>query len=280
MPAERRLEPLSALGQSLADARDGGDELPAGAVSDTAEAMVALIASGVGTGRQRLALGEALGRLGDPRLRLPHDPDYWVEVDQDGHRLRIGRYPVTNLEFRGFVASGGYAWDGWWTEEGRAWRDSGVARWPELSVDTRKAAFMVPNQPVVLITWYEAAAYAASHGARLPEFDERLQVMRGGARRPYPWGEPFGDGNANTREEVLGRPCAVGLFRADVTPDGVWDLAGNVAEWTSDDVGERRVVHPGSWAQPSMAAWAKAIALRPPTFQADDLGFRLAVDVG
>ena len=35
--------------------------------------------------------------------------------------------------------------------------------------------------------------------------------------------------------EALGRPCAVGLFGGDQTPEGVYDLAGNVAEWTGDD---------------------------------------------
>ena len=53
--------------------------------------------------------------------------------------------------------------------------------------------------------------------------------MRGDANRPYPWGQPFGQGNANTNEATLGKPVAIGLFIADCTPDGIYDLAGNVA---------------------------------------------------
>jgi formylglycine-generating enzyme required for sulfatase activity len=136
-----------------------------------------------------------------------------------------------------------------------------------------------PNQPVVGVNWFEAMAYATTFGARLPYRLERSQIVRGEARRPYPWGEPFGTGRANTREEVVNRTSAVGLFRGDVTPEGVYDLAGNVGEWTLDGTGDKRVYHPGSWRQPSMAAWAKALAIRPPDGRGDDLGFRLVADL-
>jgi formylglycine-generating enzyme required for sulfatase activity len=138
--------------------------------------------------------------------------------------------------------------------------------------------FVVPNQPVVGVTWYEADAYARSSGARLPHADERVWVSRGRERRPYPWGSPFGEGNANTREEVLGRPCAVGLYLRDCTPEGVHDLAGNAAEWTADGVGAEKLIHPGAWDQPSMAAWAKALAMVAPDNRWAGLGFRLARD--
>ena len=103
--------------------------------------------------------------------------------------------------------------------------------------------------------------------------------MRGDANRPYPWGQPFGQGNANTNEATLGKPVAIGLFIADCTPDGIYDLAGNVAEWTSDEADEEVVIHPGSWNSPSMSSWAKARALVPAKTRSADLGFRIARDV-
>ena len=102
--------------------------------------------------------------------------------------------------------------------------------------------------------------------------------MRGDANRPYPWGQPFGYANANTAEEGLGKPVAVGLFRSDCTPEGVYDLAGNVAEWTSDEADDEVVIHPGSWTSPSMSAWAKARALVPRKTRSADLGFRIGRD--
>jgi formylglycine-generating enzyme required for sulfatase activity len=71
----------------------------------------------------------------------------------------------------------------------------------------------------------------------------------------------------------------VGLFVHDRTPEGVTDLAGNAAEWLADDMGTgERLYHPGSWKQPSMASWAKALQTAPPDYRAPDLGFRLIRD--
>lgn len=276
---DQQLAPLARLANSLADARGRGEAVDAEEVAATQAALVALLESGAGEGRQRLELGEALGRLGDPRLRLPTQEDYWVEVPLEGYSLRVGRFLVTNWEWQRWVDDGGYAHDEHWTPEGLRWRDGGSDRWTDLMQNPSLSRFLLPNQPVVGVNWYEAMAYARAMGARLPERAERGQITRGPQKRPYPWGEPFGAGNANTREEVLGRPCAVGLFRADMTPEGVFDLAGNAAEWALDEVGDKRGIHPGSWKQPSMASWAKALALLPPEGRAPDLGFRLVQDV-
>ena len=53
--------------------------------------------------KTRLAAAEALGQAGDPRLRLPRDPDYWVRVEG----FEIGKYPVTAQEYQLFVDDGG-----------------------------------------------------------------------------------------------------------------------------------------------------------------------------
>lgn len=279
MPAAGRLEPLTKLAVELVAGRSRGDQLDPGLVGSVTEALVALLESGAGEPRARVALGDALGQLGDPRLRTPDQADYWARVDLDGYALRVGRYAVTNWEWRLWLAQGGYDRAESWTEDGLAWRASGAPGWATLSGTSEMQDLLCPNQPVVGVNWYEAMAYARSFGARLPERLERSAIVRGLGKRPYPWGEPFGTGNANTREEVTGRPSAVGLFRGDVTPEGIYDLAGNVAEWNLDEVGDKRVYHPGSWRQPSMAAWAKALALRSPDSRADDLGFRLVVDL-
>jgi formylglycine-generating enzyme required for sulfatase activity len=242
------------------------------------EAMVALIEGGAGAGKDRLALGEALGALGDPRLSAPGEDRYWIEVSHDDGPVHVGRYPVTNAEFRTFVSDGGYDRAELWGQDGKLWLDQAKTKWVDMADQADSGPYVVPNQPVVGVTWFEARAYARMFEARLPRFDERLWVTRGADKRPYPWGSPFGEGNANTQEEVIGRPCAVGLFIRDTTPDGVSDLAGNVAEWNEDGVGSQRWIHPGAWDQPSMAAWAKARFLEPADSCWAGLGFRLAKD--
>jgi formylglycine-generating enzyme required for sulfatase activity len=263
---------------------------------DVIQAMVEALEGDIGGGQDRLLLGEALGRAGDPRIHRPNEDAYWARMVSDmGDALVIGRFPVTNDEYQAWVDAGGYTNKAVWSEEGWAWLQSTTSPWPVLSTTGVVAPFIVANQPVVGVTFYEAQAYATAHGARLARTDERVWVVRGEERRPYPWGAPFGEGQANTREEALNRPCAVGLFVGDRTPEGVSDLAGNVAEWTDDEEVEYvdydsvedgqeppvrmfRVIHPGAWDQPSMASWAKAIALKAPESRWTALGFRLARD--
>lgn len=237
------------------------------------------IADGVGPGRERVEIAEILGWLGDPRIRRPEAADYWVRIVGAEETAVLGRYPVTNDEYQDWVGRGGYADDRAWSDDGRAWRDAHADQaWPAAANQPTHKRWFVPNQPVVLVTAWEAEAYATAHDARLPRVDERVLAIRGREKRPYPWGAPFGDGNANTREEVIGRPCAVGLYVRDRTPEGVCDLAGNVAEWTADGVAGSRLVHPGAWDMPSMAAWAKALTVERPDKRTHALGFRLARD--
>lgn len=272
-PAER-LEPLTELARSAAESgvSDGDRDKLVGA-------LLAVLDSGAGGALARMEAGEVVGRLGDPRLRTPDNPEYWAEFNVDGHRIVVGKHLVTSAEVAAFFAGDGYSNDAYWSEAGKHWRDTRRTMWTDLAAEPDSAPLVIPNQPAIGVTWYEAQAYATAHNGRLLSLDERLFVMRGDANRPYPWGQPFGHGNANTSEEGLGKPSAVGLFLGDCTPEGVYDLAGNVAEWTIDEADDEVIIHPGSWNQPSMSAWAKARALVPRKTRSADLGFRIARDL-
>ena len=269
-----RMEPVTELGRTLVT-ENGTDPTYRSLVVSS---LVDLVRSGEGPVASRMSLGEVLGVLGDPRLSVPTDSAYWVDLSVDDQPLLVGRFLVTTQEFSDWLANDGLQDDTLWSEEGRRWRDTRRTLWVDLAADADAAHLVVPNQPAIGVTWYEAQAYAKANGARLLTLDERMQIMRGNANRPYPWGQPFGQKNANTREEGTGKPSAVGLFQRDRTPEGVCDLAGNVAEWTADEADEERVIHPGSWNAPSMSAWAKARALVPPKTRSADLGFRIAQD--
>ncbi|NOY27745.1 MAG: SUMF1/EgtB/PvdO family nonheme iron enzyme [Oligoflexia bacterium] len=274
LPAGRRIEPLVAHALELAAAQPRDKA----AVESAMLGLIELVRGCAGDSKQRLQMGIALGALGDPRLRVPEDPAYWSLIEGMASPFKVGRFPVTTAEFRAWAISGGYQDDAAWSEAGLAWRNASHHAWMELAEADDVADLVVANQPVVGVNWWEAQAYATAKRARLLTLEERRFVVRGPEKRPYPWGEPFGSGNANTREEVLGRPCAIGLFYSDKTPDGVWDLAGNVAEWCADASEDSRVIHPGSWQQPSMASWAKALEMIAPETRSADLGFRLAKD--
>ncbi len=273
LPSHERVGPLARMGRQVAEQNGSGD---AQLKQRLVAAMASLLEEGAGTANERLDLGEALGLLGDPRVRSNTDDDYWVSVPGEDGPVTIARFPVTNAEYRAFVKDGGYTKRELWGEEGWDWLAATDDPWPNRADNEDSKPFVIDNQPVVGVSWYEAMAFARWADARLPSFEERLWVTRGEERRPYPWGSPFGAGNANTREEVLGRPCAVGLYVNDCTPEGVRDLAGNVAEWCTDGVARDRWIHPGSWQEPSMAAWAKARSPEAPDSRWAGLGFRLA----
>lgn len=276
LKAGPRMGPLTAFGRELA-----ASGLVGGILRDrVVAALLELLEGYAGNGRQRMEMGEVLGQLGDRRLRRPQSLDYWVKVKiAEGRTLEVARFPVTTEEFSHWADSGGYDRPADWSDAGKAWLDSGAARWVVLASNPESAHLVVANQPVAGPTWWEAEAYANGAGARLLTADEHRAVVRGLEKRPYPWGAPFGDGNANTKEEALGRPCAVGVFAADCTPDGVSDLAGNMGCWLSDAAEDgRRMLHPGSWARPSMASWAKALEMADPDTRSADLSFRLVRD--
>jgi hypothetical protein len=133
----------------------------------------------------------------------------------------MDEYEVTNAQYSAFM------------------RATGAGGPPYL-----KDASLTPEQaarPVVGVTWDEADAYARWVGKRLPSYVEWEYALRGGPKyRPYSsWvqgcGAPSSDeinvlGPAAFEASSLPWPAGRGH---DVTPEGIWNLSGNVSEWTS-----------------------------------------------
>lgn len=91
------------------------------------------------------------------------------------------------------------------------------------------------DYPVVWITQETAKSYCDWRGARLPTDSEWEKAARGADGRIYPWGNSF-DKNiiyANSKGIADGyeTTAPVGKFSLDVSPYGVYDMAGNVSEW-------------------------------------------------
>lgn len=89
------------------------------------------------------------------------------------------------------------------------------------------------NHPVAETTWQGANLYAAWRGARLPTEVEWEAAARSMSGRIYPWG----DAEPTQDYAVIGRgsgeTASVGTHPLGATPEGLYDMAGNLAEWTS-----------------------------------------------
>lgn len=114
--------------------------------------------------------------IGHPGGPLPFDN----ELPRHRRRLapfRIARRPVSNAEWLGFMAAGGYTRDEYWTAAGRAWRDTSGARAPAtwrggprwVQVTETGAEPLQDGAPVTGVCHHEALAFARYAGARLPD---------------------------------------------------------------------------------------------------------------
>jgi formylglycine-generating enzyme required for sulfatase activity len=116
------------------------------------------------------------------------------------------------------------------------------------------------DQPVVGLSWYSAKAYCLwlslveSCGSsreiyRLPTEQEWEWAASGGTRK-YPWGDNApGNGLANY-DELVGHTTPVGTYPKGATPDGLFDMGGNVWEWQEnwyDSTKQERALRGGSW---------------------------------
>lgn len=160
--------------------------------------------------------------------------------------FEIDAAPVTNGDFIGFMAAGGYSRQEWWSAAGWRWlQEARVSspkywwieegRWCTRSMD--RVAPVDSRTPVCHVCHHEAEAYARFAGKRLPtelEWEVAASWDRaGGDPLLYPWGDaPATNVLANVDQRSYST-AQVGAYPTNVSPLGCYGMIGDVWEWTS-----------------------------------------------
>jgi gamma-glutamyl hercynylcysteine S-oxide synthase len=225
----------------------------------------------------------------------------------------IGRVPVTNRQWSEFIADGGYHRGDLWSQRGWAHRiEAGLDRPKFWSAEGTRRRFGVeeavpPDEPVQHVCYFEAEAFAAWAGARLPTEVEWEKACAwdpaAKARRAWPWGSAAPSADVANLGGPLGmalRPAPAGAYPRGASAYGAEQMIGDVWEWTSSDFtpwpgftpmiyrqysepffgGDYKVLRGGSWAvapsviRPSFRNWDHPIRRQIFT------GVRLAWDAG
>ncbi len=158
----------------------------------------------------------------------------------------IGKYEVTNADYREcFVA--------------------GVCE-PAVMHEDRPEDFNKSRQPAVFINWTDAQTYCAWREGKLPT-EEQWEAAAKGPRL----------GGAHFRQPYnTGSPENVGKFEPN--SNGLYDMMGNVYEWTLDWYGEGteidKVVRGGSWNSPGHYLRTSDRVKKDPELRYSDVGFR------
>jgi formylglycine-generating enzyme required for sulfatase activity len=93
------------------------------------------------------------------------------------------------------------------------------------------------NFPMIEVDWSNAQSYCQWAGGKLPTEAEWEKAARGTDGRSFPWGNEITCNQANAGMigcSLAGDTAPVGSYPEDISPYGVYDMAGNVNEWVAD----------------------------------------------
>jgi hypothetical protein len=236
----------------------------------------------------RFSAGAHLAALGDRRPGVATLEPVWCSMQTDRPAPRIARYLVTNTQWQRFIEEDGYTTPAWWCA---GWARCVTESWAQprfWDVPEHNQ----PNQPVVGVSWYEACAFCRwltrqgraagwlsdDEHVRLPTVAEWQYAAYGADGRPYPWGDTWDAGSANTAEAGLGGPLPVGCYPHGASPCGALDMAGNVAEWCDPDpAAPDRLPFRcgGSWAEDQLVVRRGVVRTCAPDTRGNLLGLRV-----
>ena len=201
----------------------------------------------------------------------------------------IDCYEVTIGEYAKFLNAGGH--------DKYYWEDMASPDWCGIIKKGEGAYSVVPGKelyPVCLIKIEGAKAYAQWVGKRLPTEYEWEIAARGSEERLYPWGNEMPDITTANFDYHIGHTTQVGSYPMGKTPEGVYDMAGNVNEmidkkwevypWSKKKVDftqalKNPLCRGGAWTSPENMLKSTYRDVVKNHFMAPFVGFRCAKDL-
>jgi len=194
-------------------------------------------------------------------------------------RFALDLTPVTNAQFAEFLSESSYV---------PAHPENFLAHWHNGFFPRGHADY-----PVVYVSLEDARAYAEWAGKRLPTEEEWQFAAQGIEGRRYSWGDVWQPNAYNHGQ--FGGTTPVKQFEQGRTPEGIYDLCGNVWEWTESERSDGRtrfaLLKGGSFYRAIGSEWyadggaqpndfaAKFLLMYPGLDRCATIGFRCAVDL-
>ena len=190
----------------------------------------------------KIPAGEFL--YGKEKRKENIEKEFWIDV-----------YPMTNSGYRDFILADGYKNEEFWSNKGWEWRKENDIRESRYWTDEK---WNQPDYPVVGITWYEADAFCKwltilrkdGFTYRLPTGKEWERAARGKDGNVYPWGDEFENARCNSKESGINQTSRVTRFPNGISPEGCYDMAGNVWEWMNISYDNQKALYMlrgGAW---------------------------------
>lgn len=197
-------------------------------------------------------------RVGGIEIENGDDPGVdvqfpWESSPRRFHRRRmhidafqIDRTPVTNAQFKRFLAASHYR----------------PADEHNFLKDWQKGSYPAgwDDKPVTWVSLEDVRAYAVWAGKRLPHVWEWQYAAQGTDERIYPWGNEWDAGAVPPVEtgRVRRPPSGVHDFPRGASPFGLLDMEGNVAQWTdefADGHTRAAILRGGDYYRPQGSMW-------------------------
>jgi len=240
----------------------------------------------------------------DPPIGQEWVTDYWIKTllsespqhDNEVESFRVSKFQITNSQYKLFIDDNPDVEVPYDTTE--------LAQIFNWSKDTRSFPRKLGNHPVVLINWLQAHKYCnwltkkTGRKFRLPTEAEWEYAARGSKGIIYPWGDDWMLNHANTLENGGKSTVSVGCYPKGKSVHGLWDITGQVWEWTSTawgkswqdesfkypyvfdqrevfDLQNERIVRGGAWDDVSIFARCASRGPNKVDFKSHYIGFRI-----